>query len=64
MLNAVNLGLVAFSRYNNTMDGNLFVFLHHRGSRRGGCRVGHRGRSLPQTPDRSGQRANFKSLVT
>ena len=26
MLNAVNLGLVAFSRYNNTMDGNLFVF--------------------------------------
>ena len=25
MLNAVNLGLVAFSRY-NTMDGNLFVF--------------------------------------
>ena len=26
MLNAVNLALVAFSRYNNTMDGNLFVF--------------------------------------
>ena len=27
MLNAVNLALVAFSRYNNTMDGNLFVFI-------------------------------------
>ncbi len=26
MLNAVNLAFVAFSRYNNTMDGNLFVF--------------------------------------
>jgi len=26
MLSAVNLALVAFSRYNNTMDGNLFVF--------------------------------------
>ena len=26
MLNAVNLALVALSRYNNTMDGNLFVF--------------------------------------
>jgi NADH-quinone oxidoreductase subunit K len=26
MLNAVNLALVAFSRFNNTMDGNLFVF--------------------------------------
>ncbi len=26
MLNAVNLALIAFSRYNGTMDGNLFVF--------------------------------------
>ncbi len=26
MLNAVNLALVAFSRYNQTMDGNIFVF--------------------------------------
>lgn len=26
MLNAINIGFVAFSRYNNTMDGNLFVF--------------------------------------
>lgn len=26
MLNAVNLALVAFSRYNGTMDGNLLVF--------------------------------------
>ncbi len=26
MLNAVNLALVSFSRYNGTMDGNLFVF--------------------------------------
>ncbi len=26
MLNAVNLALVAFSRFNGTMDGNLFVF--------------------------------------
>jgi len=26
MLNAVNVALVAFSRYNGTMDGNLFVF--------------------------------------
>ena len=26
MLNAVNLALVAFSRYNGTMDGNVFVF--------------------------------------
>lgn len=26
MLTASTLGLVAFSRYNNTMDGNLFVF--------------------------------------
>lgn len=26
MLNAVNIALVAFSRYNNLMDGNLFVF--------------------------------------
>lgn len=26
MLNAVNIGFVAFSRYNNVMDGNLFVF--------------------------------------
>ena len=26
MLNAVNLALVAFSRYNNTMDGTIFVF--------------------------------------
>lgn len=26
MLNAANLALVAFSRYNGTMDGNLFVF--------------------------------------
>lgn len=26
MLNAVNIGFVAFSRFNNTMDGNLFVF--------------------------------------
>lgn len=26
MLNAVNIALVGFSRYNNTMDGNLFVF--------------------------------------
>jgi NADH-quinone oxidoreductase subunit K len=25
MLNAVNLAFVAFSRYNGTMDGNLFV---------------------------------------
>ena len=27
MLNAVNLAFVAFSRYNGTMDGNLFVAL-------------------------------------
>ncbi|MEM8549306.1 MAG: NADH-quinone oxidoreductase subunit NuoK [Verrucomicrobiota bacterium] len=26
MLNAVNLALVGFSRYNQTMDGNIFVF--------------------------------------
>jgi len=26
MLNAVNLAFVAFSRYNGTMDGHLFVF--------------------------------------
>lgn len=26
MLSAVNLALIAFSRFNNTMDGNLFVF--------------------------------------
>lgn len=26
MLNAINLAFVAFSRYNNTMDGNIFVF--------------------------------------
>ena len=26
MLNAVNLALVAFSRYNGTMDGTIFVF--------------------------------------
>jgi NADH-quinone oxidoreductase subunit K len=26
MLNAVNLALVSFSRFNNSMDGNLFVF--------------------------------------
>lgn len=26
MLNAVNVALVAFSRYNNVMDGNIFVF--------------------------------------
>ena len=26
MLNAVNLALIAFSRYNGTMDGNIFVF--------------------------------------
>lgn len=26
MLNAVNLALVGFSRFNNTMDGNIFVF--------------------------------------
>tara|TARA_B100000989_G_scaffold224460_1_gene171867 strand:- start:309 stop:611 length:303 start_codon:yes stop_codon:yes gene_type:complete len=26
MLNAINLAFVAFSRYNNKMDGNLFVF--------------------------------------
>lgn len=26
MLNAVNLALVGFSRYNNTMDGSIFVF--------------------------------------
>ncbi|MGF1484471.1 MAG: NADH-quinone oxidoreductase subunit NuoK [Opitutales bacterium] len=26
MLNAVNLALVAFSRYNNMLDGNIFVF--------------------------------------
>ncbi len=26
MLNASTLALVAFSRYNNTMDGNVFVF--------------------------------------
>lgn len=26
MLNAVNLALVSFSRFNGTMDGNLFVF--------------------------------------
>lgn len=26
MLNAINLALIAFSRYNNTMDGSIFVF--------------------------------------
>ena len=26
MLNAINLALVAFSRFNNTMDGSIFVF--------------------------------------
>lgn len=26
MLNAINIALIAFSRYNNTMDGNIFVF--------------------------------------
>lgn len=26
MLNAVNLALVGFSRFNLTMDGNIFVF--------------------------------------
>ncbi len=26
MLNAVNVALVSFSRFNGTMDGNLFVF--------------------------------------
>ena len=26
MLNAANLALVAFSRFNNTMDGQVFVF--------------------------------------
>ena len=30
MLNAVNLAFVAFSRYNGTMDGNLFVFFISR----------------------------------
>lgn len=26
MLNAVNIALIAFSRYNNSMDGSLFLF--------------------------------------
>jgi NADH-quinone oxidoreductase subunit K len=26
MLNAVNIALIAFSRFNGTMDGNIFVF--------------------------------------
>ena len=26
MLNAIDLALVAFSRFNNTMDGSIFVF--------------------------------------
>ena len=26
MLNAINLALVAFSRFNNMMDGSIFVF--------------------------------------
>ena len=26
MLNATNIALVAFSRFNGTMDGNIFVF--------------------------------------
>ena len=26
MLNAINIALVAFSRFNNTMDGSIFVF--------------------------------------
>ena len=26
MLNAINLALVTFSRFNNTMDGSIFVF--------------------------------------
>lgn len=26
MLNAINIAFVGFSRYNNTMDGNIFVF--------------------------------------
>ena len=26
MLNAINLALIAFSRFNNTMDGSIFVF--------------------------------------
>ena len=26
MLNAINLALVAFSRFNNTIDGSIFVF--------------------------------------
>ena len=26
MLNAINIALVSFSRFNNTMDGSIFVF--------------------------------------
>ncbi len=55
MLNAVNINLVAFARYNGDLIGVIFTLvhdLHHRGRGRRGARDRHR--DLPGAADGRG----------
>ena len=55
MLNAVNINLVAFSRFSGDVTGMVFTrlhHLHHRGG--GGARPGDRHSALPHPPHRDG----------
>ena len=55
MLNAVNLAFVAFSRYNGTMDGNLFVFfIITVAAAEVALRTGHHRRTVPTSSVRNG----------
>ena len=52
MLNAANLALVAFSRFNNNLDGQVIRLFHDHSGRGGsGGRSGVDRRAVSQTPD-------------
>ena len=57
MLNAVNINLVAFGAFHNTVVGQVFaLFVHHHRRRRGRRRPRHRAAHLPQPAQRRPRR--------
>jgi hypothetical protein len=67
MLVAATLALVAFSRFNGTEDGDVFVFrvLRPDGCRRGGRRgPGHHRRTFQDAPDDPGGPPGFHEALS